>query len=116
MKAFRVTGKFYMGDHWQNFTKDVAGENDAAVKEKVYSRLGSKHRVKRAKIEISEVKEISLEEVTDPITVYILKNEKETIRKEPKPIETKKITRLVKKDTGTKIIKKRKAKKGENNE
>ncbi len=116
MKAFRVTGKFYMGDHWQNFTKDVAGEDDAAVKEKVYSRLGSKHRVKRAKIKISEVTEIPLDEVTDPITVYILKNEKETIKKEPKPKETKKATRLLKRDKGTKILKKRKAKIGESNE
>lgn len=116
MKAFRVTGKFYMGDHWQNFTKDVTGEDDAAVKEKVYSRLGSKHRVKRAKIKISDVTEIPLEEVTDPITAYILKNEKETIKKEPKPIVTKKATRLIKRDKGTKILKKRKAKKGESNE
>jgi large subunit ribosomal protein LX len=116
MKAFRITGKFYMGDHWQNFTKDVAGENDAAVREKVYSRLGSKHRVKRAKIKISEVTEIPLQEVTDPITVYVLENEKETIKTEPKPIKTKKITRLVKKDKGTKILKKRKAKKGDSNE
>ena len=116
MKAFRVTGEFFMGDHWQKFTKDVAGEDDAAVKEKVYSRLGSKHRVKRAKIMISEVTEIPLEDVTDPITVHILKNERETIKKEPKPIKIKKATRLIKKDKGTKILKKRKAKKGESNE
>jgi large subunit ribosomal protein LX len=116
MKAFRVTGEFYMGDHWQNFTKDMAGEDDAVVREKVYSRLGSKHRVKRAKIKISEVTEIPLEEVTDPITMYILKNEKKAMKKEPEPKETKKATKLIKRDKGTKILKKRKAKKGDSNE
>jgi large subunit ribosomal protein LX len=115
MKAFRVTGKFFMGDHWQNFTKDVAGEDDADVKEKIYSRLGSKHRVKRAKIMISKATEIPLEEVTDPITVYLIKNERETKKKVSKPSE-KKTTKIIKKEKKPKILKKRKAKKGESHE
>ena len=76
MKAFRVKGIFQMGDRWQEFTKEMVGNDEDAVKEQVYSRLGSKHRVKRSKIQVSEVKEISLEEVSDPITKYFLKCEK----------------------------------------
>lgn len=76
MKAFRVKGTFQMGDRWQDFTKEIVGNDENAAKEQVYSRLGSKHRVKRAKIQISEVKEISLEEVSDPITRYLLESDK----------------------------------------
>lgn len=72
-----------MGDRWQQFTKEVVGSDEEAVKEQVYSRLGSKHRVKRAKIRISDAKEITLEEVSDPITKYMMEKEK--------TVETKKI-------------------------
>lgn len=72
MKAFRVTGSFMMGDAWQNFTKEVVGDDENAVREAVFSRLGSKHRVKRTRIKIAEVSEIALKDVTDPITRHIL--------------------------------------------
>jgi len=68
MKAYRISGEFMMGDAWQTFTKEVVGESEKDVREIMYSRLGSKHRVKRAKIRISEVAEISPAELTDPIT------------------------------------------------
>jgi large subunit ribosomal protein LX len=74
MKAFRVKGKFFMGKHWQEFTKELAEEDEKAAQELLYSRLGSKHRVKRAKIMISEVTEIPIKDVTDPITKYKLQN------------------------------------------
>jgi len=64
MKAYRVSGKFMMGDTWQAFTKEVVGESEDEVREVMYSRLGSKHRVKRAKIRISEVTEIEPGELT----------------------------------------------------
>ena len=67
MKAYKVSGKFMMGDAWQSFTKEVVGESERDVREIIYSRLGSKHRVKRAKIQISEMTEISPGELTDPI-------------------------------------------------
>lgn len=76
MKAFRIKGTFQMGDRWQEFTKEMVGNDEDAVKEQVYSRLGSKHRVKRPKIRISEVMEIPLEDVSDPITRYRLEDEK----------------------------------------
>lgn len=74
MKAYRVSGKFMMGDAWQSFTKEVVGESEDEVREVMYSRLGSKHRVKRAKIRISEVAEIEPGELTDPITKSHFKN------------------------------------------
>jgi large subunit ribosomal protein LX len=76
MKAFRVKGMFFMGDRWQSFTKEVIGEDENIVSEQVYSRLGSKHRVKRAKIQISEVTQIKEEDIVDSVTLYKLKNTK----------------------------------------
>jgi large subunit ribosomal protein LX len=76
MKAFRVKGMFFMGDRWQSFTKEVIGEDENIVSEQVYSRLGSKHRVKRAKIQISEVTLIKEEDIVDSVTLYKLKNTK----------------------------------------
>jgi large subunit ribosomal protein LX len=74
MRAFRVKGMFFMTDRWQNFTKEVIGEDENVVAEQVYSQLGSKHRVKRSKIHISEVAQIKEEDITDSITLYKLKN------------------------------------------
>ncbi|UCE73715.1 MAG: 50S ribosomal protein LX [Methanomassiliicoccales archaeon] len=93
MKAFRVKGEFLMGDRWQEFTKEVVGRDENAVCEEIYSRLGSKHRVKRGKIQISEVMEIPSKEVSDPITKY----------------------HLEKASTKKKIVRKKRTEKGEKN-
>jgi large subunit ribosomal protein LX len=76
MKAFKVKGTFFMGDRWQNFTKEEIGEDENSVTEKIYSLLGSKHRVKRAKIQITEVVEINAKDITDSVILYKLKNQK----------------------------------------
>ena len=74
MKVYKVSGKFMMGDAWQSFTKEMVGESEKDVREVILSRLGSKHRVKRAKIRISEVTEISPNELTDPITKHVFES------------------------------------------
>jgi large subunit ribosomal protein LX len=76
MKAFRVKGTFFMGDRWQDFTKEEIGEDENSVTEHVYSLLGSKHRVKRAKIQITEVTEIGPKDITDSVTLYKFKKQK----------------------------------------
>ncbi len=70
MKAFRVKGKFIMGKsimskNWQRFTKEVASLNEEEAKERVYSDLGSKHRVKRRNIKVEEIEEIAEDEITN---------------------------------------------------
>ncbi len=68
MKVHRVKGKFRMGrksSEWQRFTKEVISENEDEAVEKVYSLLGSKHRVKRTNIEIYKTEKIDEEEVED---------------------------------------------------
>lgn len=81
MKAYKVSGKFMMGDAWQSFTKEVVGESEKDVREVILSRLGSKHRVKRTKIQISEVTEISPNELTDPITKSLFESARRANKK-----------------------------------
>lgn len=81
MKVFRVKGTFFMGKRWQDFTKDVVGDDENVAREQIYSRLGSKHRVKRAKIQIEDIKEISAKEVSDPVISYLLESHDDSKKK-----------------------------------
>jgi len=47
------------------FTRELLADKDSHVREKILSELGSRHRVKRREITITEVKEIKPEEVTN---------------------------------------------------
>lgn len=75
MKAYRVEGVFLMGDRWQPFSKEVIGKDEDEAREKIYSVLGSRHRVKRKMIKIKNVREISMEEIEDPVVKYLMERE-----------------------------------------
>ncbi len=66
-KIFRIQGKFIMGNSYQPFTKELKAISEDDIREKIYSDFGSKHGIKRTKIIIQEIKEISADEVQDPI-------------------------------------------------
>ncbi len=66
-KIFRIQGKFMMGNSFKPFTKELKAINEDDIREKIYSDFGSKHGIKRSKIVIEEIKEISEDEVLDPI-------------------------------------------------
>ncbi|WP_414468306.1 50S ribosomal protein L18Ae [Methanobacterium sp. ACI-7] len=66
-KIFRIQGKFMMGNSYQPFTKELKAINEEDIREKIYSDYGSKHGIKRSKIIIDDIKEISADEVQDPI-------------------------------------------------
>ena len=70
MNAYRVTGNFRMGERWMPFTMEVMAEDADGANECVLSLLGSRHRVKRGKIEVGEVKAISPEEATSPVVLF----------------------------------------------
>ncbi|MDH5783202.1 MAG: 50S ribosomal protein L18Ae [Candidatus Bathyarchaeota archaeon] len=67
VKVFRITGKIDKPNWKTNFRKEVRALKPEDAVEKIYKELGSKHRVKRFQIKILKVKEISPEEVTNPI-------------------------------------------------
>lgn len=62
-KIWRVSGAYKKKKREFVFTRELLAEKEAHVREKVFSELGSRHRVKRREIEIKEIKEIKPEEV-----------------------------------------------------
>jgi len=53
---FEVVGIFKNANQWQKFRKVVEAHNERFALEKVYSLLGSNHKVKRHLIRIEGVK------------------------------------------------------------
>ncbi len=71
MKAFRVTGTFAdKRQGRQPFCVEIAAEDDAAAQEQIVSTFGSRHKLKRWEIDITEIKELAAEEVTDHVVKY----------------------------------------------
>lgn len=71
-KIYRIKGTFIMGDETHKFTKELKATNEDEIREKLYSIFGSKHRINRNQISIDSLKEITPEEVIDPILKDIL--------------------------------------------
>ena len=65
VKAFRVSGVMRIKDSWQKFSVELTEVSEENAVERVYSLLGSRHKLKRAHIKVLEVRELSPDEVTD---------------------------------------------------
>lgn len=65
IKVFRVKGWFKHDNRRQAFTKELRALSERHVLERVYSEIGSRHRVKRNLIHVSEISEINPEEAKD---------------------------------------------------
>ncbi len=74
-KIFRIKGKILGKDEVMEFSREYKALKEEDVIETIYSDLGSKHHVKRTLIKIEEIKEISEDEITDPILEKIVKGE-----------------------------------------
>ena len=70
MKAFLVTGHFADPRKEQPFSIEMAAEDETAVREKVLSTIGSRHKMKRWQITITDVKELPADQVTDHVVKY----------------------------------------------
>ena len=57
MPEYEVTGSFEPGGEKRPFTQVVEAENENVAREHTYATLGSRHRLKRTRIEIEEVDE-----------------------------------------------------------
>ncbi len=55
---FEVEGVFRNGTVWQKFKKVVEAHNERFALEKVYSLLGSNHKVKRNLIKVKSIKAV----------------------------------------------------------
>ena len=75
MKAYRVSGTAPFGSQRQHFSYDVPAENADVATEKVYSTLGSRHRIMRRKINIESVGEIDPRTSTEPTIMHVFREE-----------------------------------------
>jgi len=75
VKVFRIIGKIDKPNWKTNFRKEIRALKPEDAVEKTYKELGSKHRAKRFQIKILEVKEISPEEVANPIIKKLVTGE-----------------------------------------
>jgi large subunit ribosomal protein LX len=66
MKVFRVTGEIRKPNLKTSFKKEVIALKPEHAIEKVYTELGSKHRVKRFHIKITNVEEVQPEDIKNP--------------------------------------------------
>jgi len=75
MKAYRVSGTAPFGSQRQPFSYDVPASDAEAATQKVYSTLGSRHRIMRRKITIDSVDEIDPRTSTEPVILSTFRDE-----------------------------------------
>ena len=77
VKVFRVRGlmKYRTGDV-QPFTIEVTALSEEQALEKVYSLLGSRHKLKRRNIKIQSIEEVSIEDVKSDYVRRLLELDK----------------------------------------
>jgi len=66
MKVFRVTGEIRKPNLKTSFKKEIIALKPEHAVEKVYTELGSKHRVKRFQIKIATVEEVQPQDIKNP--------------------------------------------------
>jgi len=67
MKVFRVTGEIFKPNLKTTFAKEVIADKNEHAVERVYTEIGSRHRVKRHHMKIIKVEEVPPEEIVNPI-------------------------------------------------
>jgi large subunit ribosomal protein LX len=75
MKVFRVTGEIRKPNLKTSFKKEVIALKPEHAVEKVYTELGSKHRVKRFHIKILNVEEVQPQDIKNPILKKLVTGE-----------------------------------------
>ncbi len=75
MKAFKVTGEINKPELKTPFSREIIADKCEHAVEKVYAELGSRHRVRRYHIKITSAKEVTADEVENPILKKLLSGE-----------------------------------------
>ncbi len=75
MKAFKVTGKIHKPELSTPFVKEIIADKSEHAIEKVYAEIGSRHRVRRYHIKIISSKEISADEIENPVLKKLVTGE-----------------------------------------
>jgi large subunit ribosomal protein LX len=77
LKVFRVTGEIKKPNLKTSFRKEIIAAKPEHATEKVYTELGSRHRVKRFYIKITSVEEVPIDEIEDPLLKKYAAGEKQ---------------------------------------
>jgi large subunit ribosomal protein LX len=80
VKVFRVTGKITKPNLKTSFQKEVRALKPEDAQEKIFTELGSRHRVKRFHIKILNIQEIPPEEVEDPFIEKLIAQEEPDVQ------------------------------------
>ena len=72
VKLYRVSGFMKIKNTWQKFTIELTATKVSEAIERVYSWLGSRHKLPRSSIRITEVRVISPEEAKRREVVQLL--------------------------------------------
>ncbi len=75
MKVFRITGEIKKPNLKTPFAKEIVALKQEHAIERVYAELGSKHRVKRFHIKITNVEEVPAEEIANPMLKKLVAGE-----------------------------------------
>jgi len=67
VKIFRVAGEILSPNYTTTFSKDIRALKPEHAVERVFTALGSQHRVKRVHIKLTSVVEITVDETEDVI-------------------------------------------------
>ena len=77
MKVFKVTGKILKPNLKTPFAKEIVAEKPEHAMEKVYAEIGSKHRVKRCHIKITNVEEVPPDQIENPLLKKLVTGEEQ---------------------------------------
>jgi len=67
VKIFKIEGQIRKPHFTSSFSKELRAVNPDEAVEKVCAELGGQHGIKRVHLRIDAVKELTLEEVEDPV-------------------------------------------------
>jgi large subunit ribosomal protein LX len=57
LKQYEVKGKYQEKQDWKPYTKVITAQNEKQAEERIYTIIGSKHRLKRMYIKIDSISE-----------------------------------------------------------
>lgn len=80
VKVFRVIGEIKKPNFETEFRKEVRALKPEDAVEKVYTELGSRHRVRRYQMKISKVEEVSPEEIKDALLKKMTQGAEESVQ------------------------------------
>jgi len=75
VKIFRISGSYKQRRETTLFSKEILALSEENAKDKLFSQIGSKNRIKRGQIKIKSINSVPFADVTDPLIEKIIKSD-----------------------------------------